>query len=144
MPMRFLAMASLLGALTACGTTTVETVPKSMDNDGVRDGVVKVVEPAAADNTAQNAVDADGKTLTPLDQSESEADVEITANIRKGIMQHADMSINADNCKIITINGVTTLRGVVATADEKTAIEAIAKKTAGVARVDNQLEVKVN
>jgi osmotically-inducible protein OsmY len=45
--------------------------------------------------------------------------------------------------KIITLGGVVTLRGPVATASEKSQIEGIAKKTAGVKRVDNQIEVKV-
>lgn len=38
---------------------------------------------------------------------------------------------------------MVTLRGPVKSAEEKTKIEAFAKATAGEAKVDNQLEVKV-
>src|SRR5262245_9563007 len=39
-----------------------------------------------ADNTGRNARDADGGTLTPLDQGESEADRTITQQIRKAVV----------------------------------------------------------
>jgi osmotically-inducible protein OsmY len=55
------------------------------------------------------------------------------------------MSMNAQNCKIITDkSGVVTLRGVVDSQAEKDAIQAKAQAVAGVTRVDNQLEVKTN
>ena len=43
--------------------------------------------------------------------------------------------------KIITVGGVVTLRGPVTTPAEKESIGAKAQKTAGVIKVDNQLEV---
>ena len=50
--------------------------------------------------------------------------------------------MTATNVKIITANGVVTLRGPVNTAAEKAKIGELAKKNAGKAKVDNQLEVK--
>ena len=50
----------------------------------------------------------------------------------------------AKNIKIITIDGVVTLRGPVKSEKEKTDIGAKAQQVAGVKRVDNQLEVEVN
>jgi osmotically-inducible protein OsmY len=44
--------------------------------------------------------------------------------------------------KIITVNGEVTLRGVVDNENEKSAIEAAAKKLPGVLKVNNQLDVK--
>ena len=96
---------------------------------------------AAPDNTAKNRVDRDGTTATPMDQSNSKADIDITASIRRAIMEDKSMSMNAQNVKIITAAGVTTLRGPVNSQAEKDAIEAKAKAVAGVTRVDNQIEV---
>ena len=95
-----------------------------------------------ADNTARNVRDRNNRTLTPLNQGNSKADVETTAQIRKGIMAGKDMSVNAHNVKIITANGRVTLRGPVNTADEKRLIGEIADKIAQRENVDNQLEVK--
>ncbi|MEK6701883.1 MAG: BON domain-containing protein [Planctomycetota bacterium] len=98
-----------------------------------------------ADNSAYNKADANGNSKTPMDQSQTSADVKITAEIRRAIMDDATMSINAQNCKIITDkSGVVTLRGVVSSTSEKEAIEAKARAAAGVTSVDNQLEVRTN
>jgi osmotically-inducible protein OsmY len=94
-----------------------------------------------ADNTGKNVRDRNDATLTPGDQSENEADVTITREIRKAIVADDHLSTDAHNVKIITAKGVVTLRGPVETAKEKADIEAKAKQVAGVNRVDNQLEI---
>ena len=99
-------------------------------------------KPVPADNTANNASDG-ASAATPLDQSQDPADIKVTADIRRAIME-SKMSVNAQNCKIITANGVVTLRGVVDSQAEKDAIGALAAQHIGAnATVDNQLEVKV-
>lgn len=98
---------------------------------------------AGADNTARNVRDRDDRTLTPLDQGNSQADIDITAQIRKEIVAGDNMSMNAKNVKIITMNGHVTLRGPVDTADEKRLIGEIAERVAHSGNVDNQLEVKL-
>ncbi|OYW72430.1 MAG: hypothetical protein B7Z37_24915 [Verrucomicrobia bacterium 12-59-8] len=96
-----------------------------------------------ADNTAQNERDKSGDTKTPLDQSNRPEDIKITQDIRKAVMADDGLSITAKNVKIITTaDGKVTLRGPVNTEDEKTKIDAHAKKVAGDAPVVNQLEVK--
>jgi osmotically-inducible protein OsmY len=97
-----------------------------------------------ADNTGRNARDAEGNTLTPMDQGESEADRTITQQIRKSVVDNDSLSTNAKNVKIITQNGVVTLRGPVKSPEEKAAIANAAQKAAGVKRVDNQLEIETN
>lgn len=94
-----------------------------------------------ADNTKKNERDKDPAALTAGDQGESEADRTVTQRIRQGVMKDDKLSITAKNVKIITINGVVTLRGPVNSDAEKTAIAAIAQGVAGVTRVDNQLEI---
>lgn len=93
------------------------------------------------DNTRLNVRDRDSRTLTPLDQGNSQADVDTTAQIRKEIMADSDMTTNAKNVKIITLNGHVTLRGPVNTADEKVRIGEIADRIANAGNVDNQLEL---
>jgi len=94
-----------------------------------------------ADNTRRNVRDRDSRTLTPLDQGNNQADLDTTAQIRKEIMADSGMTINAENVKIITLNGHVTLRGPVNTAEEKRRIAEIANRIASAGNVDNQLEV---
>ncbi len=96
----------------------------------------------ATDNTGLNVRDQGGATLTPFDQSERAQDVTITQQIRHSITGDKTMSLDAHNVKIITIEGVVTLRGPVKSVEEKLSIASIAETTPGVLKVDNQLEVK--
>jgi len=80
-------------------------------------------------------------TLTAEDQNESKADIKITADIRNAAVNDESLSVNAKNVKIITQNGVVTLRGPVETKAESETLQQISQKTAGVVRVDNQLEI---
>lgn len=93
-----------------------------------------------ADNTAKNVRDRSANTLTPFDQSETENDRLITQKIRKSLMADNSLSTNAKNVKIITQNGVATLRGTVNVEKEKEIIGKNAKDIAGVTQVDNQIE----
>jgi osmotically-inducible protein OsmY len=93
------------------------------------------------DNTIVNRRDQDGDTATPLDQNENSADVDLTAKIRQQVVD-ANLSLNAQNIKIITQNGRVTLRGPVQSEDEKTKIGELAAALAGAGNVDNQLEIK--
>jgi osmotically-inducible protein OsmY len=97
-----------------------------------------------ADNTARNVRDRDSGSLTPLDQGSSEADVKITQQIRQALMDSEELSVNGKNVKVITLDRVVTLRGPVESTAERNAIGRVAQATAGVQRVDNQLEVDVD
>jgi hypothetical protein len=98
--------------------------------------------PPDADNTGRNVRDRDDRTLTPTDQGNSESDRSITAQIRREIVANDALSTNAHNVKIITTDGVVTLRGPVKTAQEKVTVGAVAQRASGVRRVDNQLEIE--
>jgi osmotically-inducible protein OsmY len=95
----------------------------------------------APDDTGTNVRDRGGMLPTPTDQSNDPADVAITREIRAGITADDSLGTNARNVKVITMNRAVTLRGPVADAREKAAIEAIARRAPGVAQVDNQIEV---
>jgi hyperosmotically inducible periplasmic protein len=95
----------------------------------------------SADNTRVNARDRSG-TLTPMSQGNSTSEIGITASIRKGVMRDGTLSFTAKNVKIITVGTTVTLRGPVKSDAERTTIENLARQTAGVTAVDDQLEVK--
>jgi hyperosmotically inducible protein len=97
---------------------------------------------SALENTGLNVRDKAGTTLTPEDQKETKKDIKITAHIRKAVVKVKALSVDAHNVKIITRNGVVTLRGPVESAAESMKVEKIAKHTRGVVRIDNQLEIK--
>jgi hyperosmotically inducible protein len=97
-----------------------------------------------ADNSAKNVRDRDDQSVTSGDQGGSAADRELTANIRKAIVDDDALSMNAHNVKVIAKDGVVTLRGPVKSASEKASVAAKAHKVAGVKRVDNQLEIEKN
>lgn len=94
-------------------------------------------------NTAENKRENSGQTLTPFAQGESQSDRRITQDLRKAIVfpEGAAFSFPAKNIKIITVNSVVTLRGVVEDQNEKERIDALAKKIPGVKQVNDQLEI---
>jgi len=96
----------------------------------------------AVENTGHNARDSGNATLTPEDQKETPGDIKITTAIRKAVIKNKSLSLDAHNAKIITRDGVVTLRGPVENAAEKLKLQTIAEKTRGVKQVDNQLETK--
>ena len=94
-----------------------------------------------ADNSGTNVRDRNEGTKTSGNQSESEADRKISQNIRQAITADDSVSTNGKNVKIITVDGVVTLRGPVKSETEKTNIGAKAQQIAGVKNVENQLEI---
>ena len=92
---------------------------------------VCLAEPADADNTKINKRDASPTEHTADQQGQTEGDIEITQKIRQAVVDDESLSINAQNVKIITIDGVVTLKGPVKSEKEKMAIEEKAAQIAG-------------
>lgn len=133
MPIR---LSLVVFALTA-GITLLTSVVHAEQSSAIY-----LAENSALENTQQNVRDEDNMTLTAEDQNESKADIKITADIRNAAVNDESLSVNAKNVKIITQNGAVTLRGPVETKAESITLQQISQKTAGVVRVDNQLEIK--
>jgi hyperosmotically inducible protein len=100
---------------------------------------------AAADSTrvkyrVRNKADlvADQKR----EKREDEADREIARGIRQSIMLDKVLFTHAPNVKIISQNGIVTLKGSVPSQKEKSAIEAKAAEIVGEDGVLSQLEVQ--
>jgi hyperosmotically inducible protein len=97
--------------------------------------------PIAPDNSGLNVRDRADTAITAGDQSNSKADLEITANIRRSVVKDKSLSMMAHNVKIVTSNGAVTLRGPVKSDAEKASIASKAEAIAGADKVNNQLEV---
>jgi hyperosmotically inducible protein len=96
----------------------------------------------AADNTKVNQRDRSTAEATADQQKENRPDRDITRDIRRSIMQDKSLSSYAHNVKIISQNGMVTLKGPVRSEDEKMAVESKAAAVAGKDKVTSQLEVK--
>jgi osmotically-inducible protein OsmY len=126
-------------ALATAGIAiSLATVP-AWATDSAQDAAeAKQVE---ADNSGRNVRDSDGDTLTPMDQSNNPADLELTKKVRSDLVADDSLSLKAHNVKIISIDGIVTLRGPVENEAEKERIAMLAEKTAGSGKVRNHLEV---
>jgi len=130
------------------GVNAVTTTP-SPAND-TNNLTPKVTSPTAADtaaskpadNTGRNVRDRSDAAVTPGNQSNDKADLELTRQLRRAITENKQFSTSAKNIKIVTQNGKVTLRGPVKTDAEKQQIADLVKGTEGVLSVDNELEVK--
>jgi hyperosmotically inducible periplasmic protein len=101
-------------------------------------------ESVPADNSRVNERDRDPAALTPGDQGESEADRSITQRIRQDVVKDDGLSMAAKNVKIITVDGMVTLRGPVKSDLERRTIGALARGAPGVKQVDNQLDIQAD
>jgi hyperosmotically inducible periplasmic protein len=93
------------------------------------------------DNSKVNKRDMSDSTITPLNQGNSKADIDLTRKIRHAVYGDSTLSTLAHNIKIITWEGKVTLRGPVKTESEKSRIVAKAHKIAGSSAVVDQLEI---
>jgi hyperosmotically inducible periplasmic protein len=98
--------------------------------------------PPEPDNTKTNERDRNSSQPTADQQKENPSDRDITRDIRRSIVQDKSLSTYAHNVKIISQNGMVTLKGPVRSEEEKSAIEAKAAQVAGKGKVTSQLEVK--
>jgi len=95
-----------------------------------------------ADDSANNTTDQNASAITPLDQSNDSADLKITQRIRRAVVKDQDLSVDAHNIKIITTKDHTVyLRGPVASDEERSKIESLAKMKAAGYQLNNELTV---
>jgi hyperosmotically inducible periplasmic protein len=92
----------------------------------------------AQDNSANNK----HQQITADQQTNAAGDRNLTAQIRKSIIADKTLSMYAHNVKIITINGVVTLKGPVKSDAEKQTVADLATKAAGAEKVTNNITVK--
>jgi osmotically-inducible protein OsmY len=110
--------------------------PASAAKDTAKDAAT------SPDNTKVNKEMRENQEMTADQQSENEADRKITQQVRKAVVKNKALSTYARNVKIITHDGMVTLKGPVRSEKEKRAVEKAAAKVAGKGKVTNELEVK--
>jgi len=94
-----------------------------------------------ADNSKMNKQEQMNGSQDADQQGENAADLQITKDIRTAVMKNKSLSMYAHNVKIITRDGMVTLKGPVRTEKEKKFIGRAAAKVAGKSKVTNELEV---
>ena len=99
--------------------------------------------PQNPDNTKTNRRDRSKNKPTADQQKENDSDRELTRKIRRSVVSDKSLSTDAHNIKIISQDGVVTLRGPVRSEEEKRAIESKAAEAAGGPdRIRSEIEVK--
>lgn len=94
-----------------------------------------------ADNSRSNKVDPSNRTATADAQKNDKSDVQITQQIRKGVIADTKLSTYGHNVKIVSVNGTVTLNGVVHTAGEKDGIGQIAAHVVGDDHIVNNIKI---
>lgn len=143
-----LTFAAFLGAFA---TIPAPTYGESMDQVVAAASDSDMNSPA--DNDTNNSNDTSnsggmtrdnpsGHAPTADQAGNSISDRDIMSKIRKSVMADNSLSTSAHNVKIIARNGKVTLKGSVASDDEKQTIESKASEVVGDGMVVNKLTVK--
>ena len=94
------------------------------------------------DNSAVNKRDRDPGAVTADQQKMNETDRKLVADIRKAVMADKSLSTYAHNVKIVSQDGVVTLKGPVRSQEEEQAVMAKAMEITGSRdKVVNQMSV---
>jgi len=97
---------------------------------------------AAPDNTGKNQRDRNASEPTADQQKENETDRELARQIRRALVKDISLSTYGHNIKVISQNGVVTLKGPVNSDEEKRAIESKAAEVAGSPdKIKSEIEV---
>jgi hyperosmotically inducible periplasmic protein len=119
-------VAALLAVLTTAATANVWSVAFSQDPD----------------NTETNRPGKTPDATRADQQGQTAADRELTRKIRKAIVENKSLSTYAHNIKIISRDGVVTLKGPVRSDDEKKTIDSAATEIAGASNLKDELTIK--
>lgn len=159
-----LVFALFLAAATGCEETTPTdstatnpgTVPDSnvttpANRPGINDPAPRrdpVVPPATTppaapptDPAMQPPAPGEPRPTTPAQPAGAERDRAITEEVRAMIRHDSAISALAESIDIQTASGVVTLRGRVASQEEKDTIAARVRQVPGVLSINNELEV---
>jgi osmotically-inducible protein OsmY len=116
-------------------------LPSLLFAGSVLAGPIQQEQQPAPDNTKTNQGDASKNAKTADQQKMNPADRETTKKIRSALVDDKSLSTYAHNIKIITTDGMVTLKGPVRSEEEKSAIEAKARQIAGDSNVTSNLTV---
>lgn len=129
-----IAQLGAVGALLLASTLVAAQTPSQSSESASSSQTV------APDNTRANR-EPSNRDRSADQQSNARSDIDITARIRRSVMDDKSLSTNGHNVKIVAENGTVTLSGVVPSDAEKQAIERKAASVAGRDRVTNNIRV---
>ncbi len=104
---------------------------------------VSYAQAPAPDNTKVNQRDRNSAEPTADQQKMNSSDQKLSATIRKSIIADKSLSTDAHNIKVISQDGVVTLKGPVKSDDERKSL--ISKATAAVSspdKVHDEISIK--
>ncbi len=127
------AQSALLGTLLLAAAFVAAQTPPPSDRESGS-------QTASPDNTRSNR-DLSNRDHSADKQSNARSDVDLTARIRRSVMDDKSLSTDGHNDKIVADNGSVTLSGVVPSDAEKMKIEKKAASVAGKDRVTNNIRV---
>ncbi len=129
-----IAQSGALSALLLTSTLVVsQTAPPPSDR-------ANSSQATSTDNTRANR-EPSNQDRSADKQSNARSDIDLTARIRRSVMDDKSLSTNGHNVKIVSDNGTVTLSGVVPSDAEKMEIERKATEVAGKDRVTNNIRV---
>jgi len=94
----------------------------------------------APDNTRVNKQNG----VTAGQAGNAASDRDLMQNIRKSLMDDKSLSTSAHNVKIIAKDGKVTLKGPVASEEEKRTVEQKAAEVAGAGNITNEITIKAS
>lgn len=119
----------------------LSVAPASSADEVKKDTAGSASSDKAADNTGVNRRDRQVVEPTAEQQKNNRSDLETTRLIRRAVVTDKSLSVYAHNIKIISQDGVVTLKGPVRSEEEKQTIEKKAAEIAGAAQVRSEIEV---
>jgi hyperosmotically inducible protein len=97
--------------------------------------------PTQPDNSAVNQQDRQKGAVTADQQKGTANDRTLTQQIRRSLVKDKSLSTYAHNVKVVSQNGVVTLKGPVRSEEEKRSVEAKAAEIAGRDNVRSEISV---
>ena len=116
-------------------------INKDHDNTGINQRDTTPENMNDPDNTGINKRDTSPDKITADQQGQSKEERELTQKIRQAVMDDKALSAYAQNVKIITVNGMVTLRGPVRSEDEKRTIQEKAGQIVGKNKIKSEIEI---
>ena len=114
----------------------------SQENASAAQDPASATQAPAADNTKVNQRDRKAGEPTASDQLNNRSDLKIARQIRQSVVKDKSLSTYAHNVKIVSQDGIVTLKGPVRSDAEKLSIEAKAAEVVGKDKVVSELEVQ--
>ena len=143
MKTKYLTLGLLLLGTSAFAGTPEQSSSKSKVDAGTKGTQQSAQEPSVdPSNSAVNERHNQPGEANADRQSNAQSDLDLTAKIRRSIVDDKSLSTSAHNVKIIAQNGQVTLKGPVRSEAEKNAIQQQASSIAGQPNVKNELDVQ--